>query len=71
MEKCILRRKWLRNEDHHFFEDFYDIDKESLIPENFKFNNFTSSDIEACKTNKTSQTYIKSVCRYCGKEILR
>ena len=44
---------------------------DTFLPPGLNLGSAFSSDIKAAKTEKSSVIYIKSVCKYCGKEVLR
>jgi hypothetical protein len=67
MGKCIIR---ISGEDHHVFDHIYDEIEEDHFPVEVMEDDDVDV-IEAQKCHRKEKTYVKSICKYCGKEIKR
>jgi len=69
--KCIGRIKFFRTDYSHDFYNIYDTEHHEFVPSGVNFQYSSVQEIAAWKTIEKKSVYVKSVCRYCGKEIMR
>lgn len=66
MENCSLRT--LTGEEHHEFIHIFDELEEDYFPCSI-YEDDDADVIEAAKCHRTQKTYVKSICKFCGKVI--
>jgi hypothetical protein len=53
----------------HKYIPIFNETRSSSLPDQFQFESGTVGAIEACKKRQYTKTYIKTLCKRCGKEL--